>query len=88
MLKKKEAKTSNDNVMYKELNNRLTLNLLIGFFLFGMIGKWMNKTDVRLDKIESDISEDRVRLYHDIEEDYGFMMEDNTALDTLLENAK
>ena len=45
MLKKKEVKTSNNNVMYKELNNRLTLNLLIGFFLFGVIGQWMNKTD-------------------------------------------
>lgn len=88
MLKKKGINASNTNVMYKELNNRITMNALTVFSLLAIIGWWIDKTDKRLKKIESDISQDRVKLYHDIEEDYGFMMTDNEEAAILLENAK
>ena len=52
-----------------------------------MFGK-VTKKDVNSDDIQKKLESDRVKLYHDIEQDYGFMMEDNPGLIILLENAE
>ena len=85
MLRNKGIKTSIKKVVNAKLIEG-TLAVLGAMMALA----YMCSVELRLGELSDAIEpmKDRVKLHDDLEKDYGFMMEDNEALETLLENAK